>query len=84
MSYDGEPDYDYDDDRWQEYKDGVAMGYINPDGTQREPDEPDFGSEDYARHCDEEHGGKACTCPPPGPGTWELPEGETCDTEAPF
>jgi hypothetical protein len=32
---------DPDDDGWQQYKDDLAMGYINPDGTQREPDEPD-------------------------------------------
>lgn len=31
---------DPDDDGWQEYKDGVAMGYLNEDGSQREPDEP--------------------------------------------
>jgi hypothetical protein len=73
---------DSDDDRYDEYKDSVAMGYINPDGSQREPDEPDFWAEDYSRHCDEAHGGKSCTCPPPGLA--ELPEGETCDTEAPF
>jgi hypothetical protein len=28
-------------DGWQEYKDNVAMGYINPDGSYREPDPPD-------------------------------------------
>ena len=27
-----------DEDRWQEYKDGVAMGYIWPDGSYRKPD----------------------------------------------
>jgi hypothetical protein len=36
---------DYDDDGWQEHKDGVAMGYINEDGSQREPDEPDWADE---------------------------------------
>lgn len=36
------PERDY----WQEHKDGVAMGYIYPDGTPREPDEPDFWDED--------------------------------------
>lgn len=39
----GEPDYDDepDDDRYDEYKDYLAMGYINPDGSQREPDPPE-------------------------------------------
>jgi hypothetical protein len=70
-------------DYWQEYKDGVAQGYINPDGSQREPGEPDFEAEAYDRHCQETHGGKACDCPP-SETAWELPEGETYDTEAPF
>jgi hypothetical protein len=73
---------DYDDDRYDEYKDNLAMGYINPDGSQRDPDEPDFGAEEYAEHCDEVHGGKACDCPKPDP--WVLPEGETYAEEAPF
>lgn len=30
-----------EDDGWQEHKDHVAMGYINPDGTDREPIPPD-------------------------------------------
>jgi hypothetical protein len=47
-------------------------------------EEPDFEAEAYWRHCDEEHGGKACTCPPPDPSTWELPEGATYAEEAPF
>lgn len=34
-------DEDDGDDRYEEYKDGVAMGYLNPDGSQREPDPPD-------------------------------------------
>ena len=29
------------DDRYDEYKDNLAMGYINPDGSQREPDPPE-------------------------------------------
>jgi hypothetical protein len=28
-------------DYWQEYKDDVAMGYIHPDGSQRDLDPPD-------------------------------------------
>lgn len=31
-------DDDDGDDRYDEYKDDLAMGYINPDGSQREPD----------------------------------------------
>jgi hypothetical protein len=58
---------DPDDDRWQEYKDDVAMGYINRDGTQREPDEPDLWRQAYEQHVNDEHGGGPCTCPPPAP-----------------
>lgn len=39
--YDDEPD---DDDRYDEYKDDLATGYIHEDGSYREPDEPDWGS----------------------------------------
>lgn len=80
--YEPEDERDDDDDRYDEYKDDLAMGYINPDGSQRDPDEPDFGAEEYAEHCDEAHGGKSCTCP--APALAELPEGETCTDEAPF
>jgi hypothetical protein len=34
--------YDLDDDGWQAYKDGVATGQLNEDGSVREPDEPDW------------------------------------------
>jgi hypothetical protein len=47
-----------------------------------EPTEPDLEAEAYWEHCDEAHGGKSCTCPPPDLA--ELPEGETYDTESPF
>jgi hypothetical protein len=50
-------------DRYDEYKDDLAMGYINPDGSQREPDEPDWDAREYAEHCDEMHGGAVCDCP---------------------
>jgi hypothetical protein len=63
---------DPDDDRWQEFKDGVATGILNPDGTQREPDPP----EEYEAGPRTEDGG------PDDP--WALPEGETYDTESPF
>jgi hypothetical protein len=44
---DYEPDADDDgDDRNDEYKDDLAMGYINPDGSQREPDYPEDGGYD--------------------------------------
>jgi len=52
--------------------------------SQPERTEPDFEAEAYWRHRDEAHGGEECTCPPPDPTTWELPEGETYDTESPF
>jgi hypothetical protein len=79
---DSQPDRtepDTDDDRYDEYKDDLAMGYIYPDGTQREPDEPDWGAEEYRAHCEEAHGGKSCTCPPPEPAEWapgDIPFGE--------
>lgn len=47
---DGDPMDDWDDDGYQAYKDGVATGLINEDGTQREPDEPDFGREEWERY----------------------------------
>lgn len=40
----------YEPDPWQEHKDGVATGHLNEDGTQREPDEPDFGREEWERY----------------------------------
>jgi hypothetical protein len=58
-------DYDEDDDRYEEYKDGVAMGYINEDGTQREPDEPDWTERAEEQHSWRVHGGGACDCPEP-------------------
>ena len=67
-----------DDDRWQEFKDGVAMGYINPDGSQRDPDPPeDYGDGERMSWVPRtEDGG------PDDP--WALPEGETYETETPF
>lgn len=38
----GWPEDDADDDRYQEFKDDVAMGYIDRDGNQLEPPEPDW------------------------------------------
>jgi hypothetical protein len=90
--------YDDDgDDRYEEYKDSVAMGYINPDGTQREPREPDWDAILYANHCEEIHAGAACDCPPPSQAeidaAWaahlekhlaEDHDGGKCDCEAPF
>jgi hypothetical protein len=41
-------------------------------------------AERHARiHRDQDHGGGECDCPS-GPDPWELPEGETYDTESPF
>ena len=62
-----------DDDRYQEYKDGVAMGYINPDGSQREPGEPDWDQRAEERHCWNAHGGRACDCPEPPRRLLDLP-----------
>jgi hypothetical protein len=77
------PDDDYEPDHWQEYKDDLVMGRINEDGSQREPDEPDFAAIEYAEHCDDAHGGAACDCPlpliePAQPGDPDYAE------EAPF
>lgn len=58
------------------------MTDINDYGSQPERTEPDFEAEAYWEHCDEAHGGKSCTCPPPALA--ELPEGETYSDEAPF
>lgn len=53
------------DDRYEEYKDGVAMGYINEDGSQREPDEGDYLEQKAEQeHSDEVHNGGPCDCPP--------------------
>lgn len=53
------------DDRYDEYKDGVAMGYINEDGSQREPDPGDYLEQQAEQeHLTEVHGGAPCDCPP--------------------
>jgi hypothetical protein len=67
---------DWDEDGHQQYKDDLAMGRINEDGTQREPDEPDWDRR--AKDAEEEHswrthGGRACDCPEPPRRTVELP-----------
>lgn len=56
---------DYQRDYWQEYKDDLASGYINEDGSPREPDETAW-LEAKARqeHLDETHDGGECDCPP--------------------
>lgn len=75
----------WDEDGYQSYKDGVATGLLNEDGTQREPREPDFEAEDYARHCDEAHDSGECDCPPPSPGDWtDTPGDPGYAEEAPF
>ena len=50
-----EPDdpEDWDDDGYQAYKDGVATGLLNEDGTQRErdpTDDPEFERREYERY----------------------------------
>ena len=87
---------DHDDDGWQEYKDDLAMGYINEDGSYREP-EPDWDLYEHGKHLDDAHGGGPCTCPLPAPeeikAQWdaelaaheaEAHEGGKCDCESPF
>jgi hypothetical protein len=76
-------DYDEpDDDRYDEYKDDLAMGRIYPDGTQRDPDETAYleaeAAHEYELHCAEVHGGSNCDCPRPA-----LEPGEYSD-EPPF
>lgn len=73
---------DWDEDGHQRYKDDLASGYINPDGSQRDPDEPDWGAEEHAEHCDEHHGGNACDCPRPPIEAW--PDGPDYADEPPF
>lgn len=61
--YEGDPD----DDGWQAYKDGVATSLLHEDGSQREPDEPDWDrawNEALAKHERDAHDGNPCSCPP--------------------
>ena len=81
---DDEDPEDDGDDRYEEHKDGVAMGYINPDGSQREPDEPDWDAREYAEHCGEMHGGEACDCPPAPLPEPAKPGDPSYATEPPF
>jgi hypothetical protein len=71
-------------DYWQEYKDGVAMGYINEDGSPREPREPDWEALAYHEHIDREHGGAECNCPPAPPIEPAQPGDPDYAEEAPF
>jgi hypothetical protein len=83
-----EPDY------YQEYKDDVAMGYINEDGSYREPDPTAYleaqALEEHQDHIDKVHQGNPCTCPPVD---WEtnlaehqenVHAGGECDCTPPF
>lgn len=69
---------DCDDDRYDEYKDDLAMDRIWADGSYREPsDEPDddpFSDLNiahaaeyhrYLEHRERKHGGEECDCRPP-------------------
>lgn len=63
-------DEDDGDDRYDEFKDDLAMGRIWPDGSYREPDgEPPQeyleaeAERHYEIHCRQEHGGRECDCP---------------------
>lgn len=75
--------------------DGEIAHYF--EDRDREPAEPDDDVEEEARHSWEEHGGKACHCPLPGPAEiaaqWaereqqhraEAHGGSECDCEPPF
>jgi hypothetical protein len=64
----------HDEDGHQRYKDDLAMGRINPDGSQRDPDPPEEREPDWDPPA--EDAGQE--------GPQALPEGETCDTEPPF
>lgn len=59
------PDQVTERDYHQEYKDDLAAGRIWPDGSYREPSEPDWEAEARHRHCWEMHGGRECDCEPP-------------------
>jgi len=78
-------DYDDGDDHYDEFKDNVAMGYINPDGSYREPPEPGFDALAEAEHSRQVHGGGPCDCPVPSPAEaqWPEPPGGYSD-EPPF
>lgn len=72
-------DYDDGDDRYDEYKDDLAMGRIWPDGSYREPPEPDWDAVEEQRlqweHEQAAHGGKRCDCEPePSPAEAWGPE----------
>jgi hypothetical protein len=75
--------------------DGEIARYFEDRG--REPPEPDHDAIEYARHCEEDHGGKACDCPLPSPeetgAAWtererehraEVHDGGECDCQPPF
>lgn len=67
---------DPDEDGHQRWKDDLAQGLINPDGTQREPDPPEDDPRDepwVQAHLD-----SAASDP------WALPEGETYAEGPPF
>ena len=73
---------DPDEDGHQRWKDDLAQGLINPDGSQRDPDPPDGDpvNEPWVRAClDTPRTGDGGTDDP-----WALPEGETYGTESPF
>lgn len=90
-------DDDYERDWHQEHKDDVAMGYINEDGSYREPDEPDWDAIAWDEHLQEAHDGGPCTCPKPTEeeirAEWEARakahreedhDGGECNCTAPF
>lgn len=85
-----DPDDLWDEDGWQSYKDGVATGLLNLDGSQREPDPPDDylerrAEQDWQIHLANDHDGGECDCPIDldGQDPWAV-DPESLTQEAPF
>jgi hypothetical protein len=74
--YEDPEDYEDERDYWQEYKDGVATGLLNPDGSQREPDPPE-DDRDYEYQAPRATDGGA-------DDPWALPPGTEYATDPPF
>src|ERR1017187_8131344 len=77
-----------DDERdyHQEYKDGVAMGYINEDGSPREPDSTASldakAEQEHPELLDEAHNGGPCDCPPFDLDAWMAEQAQAHRDEA--
>jgi hypothetical protein len=76
----------WDEDGWQSYKDGVATGLLNEDGSQREPDPPEDyldsrAEQEWQLHLAHDHAGGECDCAAEDP--WAT-DPESLAQEAPF